>query len=148
MARRQRDSGNTGGVARFARDVGVNVAANLVTLAVVYVAGVVAGFFPRNAYLFVTAMFVVAMTVAVVVLAASHRLRGQARGYALGGGLVALGVPAALTPLAPELHLSAVDRWTYPVIGVAALVAGVITIVGVRKREITFDEPGEDDNAT
>lgn len=78
----------TGGVARFARDVLVNVIANLIAVAVLYLAGVLAGLLPKSPELIATAALIVLMAAFLGVAIVSRFLSGVSRQWSLAIGTV------------------------------------------------------------
>jgi hypothetical protein len=85
MKRPQRNGG-TVAVRRFARDVGVNVAGNLVTAAIIYVAGAAAGLIPSNSYVIASAVVVLFSTAVYGLFIVAQFYADERRFILYGGG--------------------------------------------------------------
>ncbi|MCO1616767.1 hypothetical protein M8C11_18805 [Micromonospora sp. CPM1] len=122
-------------VAKFARDVGVNVIANLVAAAVVYIAAVVGGLLPRSPYLIVASAVVVLVSIGMALGALGLVVRNHVGLYFLGIALIAMGVGALTFPFFGDLLIAdPVERWLSPLGGVGAITVGVSAIVNVRRQ--------------
>jgi hypothetical protein len=77
---------------RFARDVSINVIANLVAAAVIYLADTVSGLLPRSTYVIAFAVVIVLFGASLLLLALGLALRGPATLYLLGVAQIALGI--------------------------------------------------------
>ncbi|WP_433530461.1 hypothetical protein ACQPYA_30670 [Micromonospora sp. CA-263727] len=118
---------------RFARDVLVNVLANLIASAVIYLLGAAGGLLPKSPYLIWTSVAILLMAVGVGLAVLSQFLpRGPNRRMVFGISLIPFGVAGVLIPFFSE-NLDASNRVVIPASGVAAVVNGVIFILLARR---------------
>lgn len=137
----RRSVANSSGWRRLVRDIAVNVAANLITAAVIYLAGVVSGVIPRNPSLITTALVIVSSSGSICLyVAARIFLYGRAQGYAFGWMMTLLGVGVISSVFAVGKQMSSLDRTLYPIMGVAALFSGIMMLLAVKNGEIHNDD--------
>jgi drug/metabolite transporter (DMT)-like permease len=111
---------------RFARDVAVNVLANLLAAAVIYVVGAFAGLLPKSRDLITVSVVIIVAGVALLVAAVGYTFfGGRARLHIVSAGIFVLGIYFLLAPLAPD-GLDTVDRILAPFMGFALVALSVL----------------------
>jgi len=121
----------TSRIRRFSRDVLVNLTANPLTIAVVYLWGVVAGVIPRSPYLIVSSMAAILIAIAAVVgilmtfvmsFSEKTRTRKALTVFYLSFGLGGLGaIMAALLGFLGDPVIQQKDRIPYLIMGVGSV---------------------------
>lgn len=106
---------------KFARDVAVNVVANLAAAAIVYLLASVFGLLPRSPYLILTALTVLALTAGLGLGAVGLALRGKAKIYTLGTALVVMGASGLLVPFIRDSGLTGWEKSWLPVASLGSL---------------------------
>ena len=82
------------GTRTFLRDVGINVLANLIAGAIIYVGGVFLGFFPKNTHALATALALLLASACFLILMAARLVGGRAQ--LIGAAIGALFLACAL----------------------------------------------------
>lgn len=119
---------------QFARDVFVNVLANLIAASVIYLLGVTVGILPKSRYLILTSVVFVFMAAGLALAVVSQlRPRGPNRRMLFGVSLLLVGPPGMLMPLIDK-SLNSFDRAFYPFMGVLCIFQGVVFILIARRR--------------
>lgn len=119
---------------RLARDVAVNVVANLIAAAIIYILAATVGILPRSPYLLMVAGMVVTVGAGVCLAAVGVVARARARIYFLATSLAALGLPLLSFPmLGDRLVPNEVLRWVAPFSGISAIYVGLSVILRVRR---------------
>ncbi|MGA4731006.1 hypothetical protein ACPB67_26625 [Micromonospora taraxaci] len=119
--------------AKFARDVAVNVIANLVAAAIIYLLAAGFGLLPRSPYLIFTALTVVVMTAGCGLGLVGLALRGDAKIYTLGAAMIAMGASGVLAPFIKDSGLTGWEKFWLPIGSVGAFSMGLITIATTRR---------------
>jgi hypothetical protein len=100
------------GLPHFARDVVVNVFVNLIAAGVIYVVAALAGLFPRNTTLFLSAAGFIVIGTACALLAWGNERGSKAGEVAAGMGFVIFGAAAvSIFGVYGALHQRAGDNW-------------------------------------
>lgn len=130
-----RDARQSPRVPRFAREVGINVAGNVITAMIIYVLGALAGVFPRTVAFYVLAAVLLTATGALVLMVTSFFIKGRS-------GWFWTGVAALLTSPAGAVytwHLwnrsdspSTLMAVLWTAIAASAPVAGAWLLLGLR----------------
>jgi len=118
---------------RFARDVSVNVIANLAAAAIIYLLGSAAGLLPRSPQLIFTSVFVVVMTAGFGLGVAGLALRGNAKIYTSGAALIVLGAAGVLAPFIKDSGLTTWEKSWLPIASAATFTLGWIIVIFNRK---------------
>ena len=110
----------------FSRDVGVNVLANLIAAAVIYLLAVMTGLLPNSPRVTLLAASVVLMALALVLFAFTYTLSGKRRFVASGLVLILGGIASVIVPFA-----SIKSDWSaaiLPLLGWTAILMGAFMI--------------------
>lgn len=128
----------------FARDVAVNVIANLAAAAIIYLLAAGFGLLPRSPYLIFTALTTVAMAAGCGLGAVGLALRGDAKIYTLGAALIVMGASGVLMPFVKDSGLTGWEKFWLPLVSSSALAVGLIMISAMKqlKRQPCPQPPG------
>jgi hypothetical protein len=118
---------------KFTRDVAVNVIANLVAAAIIYLAAALAGLLPRSPGLLFAATIVILTAVAFVIFFLALATRGRVRGYFFGAALTVLGIAAVAAPFVPGSGLDGIENVTSPVAGAGTIWMGMAAFRHTRR---------------
>ncbi|MGW3888208.1 hypothetical protein ACWD69_05935 [Micromonospora chokoriensis] len=118
---------------KFARDVAVNVIANLAAGAIIYLLAAAFGLLPRSPYLIFTALTVVSMIAGCGLGAVGLALRGDAKLYTLGAALIVMGTSGMLAPFIKDSGLTGWEKFWLPIASSGALAVGLIIIATMRR---------------
>ncbi|MER7459449.1 hypothetical protein [Micromonospora sp. NPDC126480] len=116
---------------RFTRDVAVNVVANLVAVAILYLFGAAAGLLPRSPYLIFSSVVLILVGLGIALGVVGMLLRGHAKVYVFCCALILGGLGQSVAPLVREVELDSLEKILYPIGGVAAVVVGASGIVSI-----------------
>jgi hypothetical protein len=86
------EQSNRPALAKFSRDVLINVIANLVAAAVIYLIGALVGFFPRNPALISGAIIGVLLVGGLILLSLGGDVKTRSEKLAAGIGFICLGL--------------------------------------------------------
>jgi predicted tellurium resistance membrane protein TerC len=122
------------GSIRFARDVGVNVLANLIAVPILYLIGVLAGLFPRDPQAIALAITIVLSVAFLLVGLVSQFLKGTRQLKALCLSIVLAGCMILVSGIADIDIDVPFPRWAIILWGIATVAAGANTyVVATRK---------------
>lgn len=116
---------------RFTRDVAVNVVANLIAAAILYLLGAAAGLLPRSPYLIFSSAVLILVGLGIALGVVGMLLRGHAKAYVFCCALILGGLGQSVAPLVREAELGSLEKVLYPIGGVAAAVLGASGIVSI-----------------
>jgi len=133
MARWRADDSRqrSGSAGWFARDVAVNVIANLVAAAIIYLVGVAAGLLPKSPDIYVTAIVIVLFAGGLAIYAVGKfYFTGRNETRAIAISMIALGLVGPLVSLAPIASgLSRTDKLEYSALGAAMIITGILFLL-------------------
>jgi hypothetical protein len=124
------------GLMKFARDVAVNVLANLVAAAVIYLAGAATGVLPRSPKLILGSLSTVLLIGFLGIFVISRFMSERKRLYASAIGLALAGTAIALGALAGALDHEPYPRWAFVVFGIWTAVAGTLVFYNSKKSKL------------
>ena len=117
------------GAPKFARDVFVNVVANLVAAAIIYLLGVIAGLFPRSPGLVFAATLVLLVAAGLLAFVGGLLSRGHVQEYFIGTALLVLGIAEVIAPFVRATGLDLPWKGMMPMSGVVLTGLGMLTVV-------------------
>ena len=110
---------------RFARDVAVNVVANLITAAILYMVGVLVGLVPTVHGIEIKWVEVSLESAGILTLAVAMSTQRGWRAYVVGPSGIFLGLAGVLSPFASGGRL---ETWSYCVAGAVMVCLGVAVL--------------------
>jgi hypothetical protein len=138
------EEGRRSSMTAFGRDVGVNVLANLVAAAIIYLLGVATGLFPKRELAIALSIIVAGGSVALLLLVAAAYLsrRNSPKWLPVAGaGMLTLGLIMALSPFL-GVGESLLYKIGYLISGLLAMALGVMCFVIFRKPDgLTWTRP-------
>ena len=108
----------------FGRDITVNVIANLVAAAVVYLGGVSAGLLPQSPKLVAASVTTLLSFTGIALFAVSRMLRGVKRLYTAAAMMIAIGVTFSISVFTGTNYFEPIPTWLTFVFGLVVIAFG------------------------
>jgi peptidoglycan/LPS O-acetylase OafA/YrhL len=125
----------TGAPTKFARDVVMNVAANLIAAAIIYLLVALAGLLPKSPTLLLTAAVVIAIPGGVILFLAGVAAKGKSQVFLFGSSMILLGIVGLVIPFVPGSDLSGLEKVLMPVGAIGCLIIGIVTVTRGRSAD-------------
>jgi hypothetical protein len=119
---------------QFARDVLINVLANLIAAAVIYLAGAIAGVLPRRPGLIFVSVTLLIAGLGFAAAIAGVVTKGPRKSGLHGIALALLSIVTASTPFVPGANTTLLDKIGYPASGLIGLYVSIYVYRQSRQR--------------
>jgi hypothetical protein len=116
----------------FARDVMVNVVANLVAGAIIYLLGVAAGLFPHSTQLIAASLTTVLSVTVFATFIAARFLRGNKKLYAGSVAIFLGGAANTASTFTGKNYFEPIPLWATFILGIIVMGGGIVFWVAAR----------------